>query len=225
MPQSLAVLVDGDNISGRHGPRIVEIAGQHGNPVVVRVYTDARRSSDWHEALGYEMIHAGTGKNAADLLLAIDAMELAFSHGIDRFVVASSDGDFSHLAHRLRKLGATVTGVGEEKAPLSVRHACTSFVEIAAPQPPKLVPIPGPGITDLDIRIRAMIAGNSKKGAGMRIAALGPKMHARHGTLISSYPERSWRAYLAARPTIYDLDPRGPDAMVRFRSKAFSASA
>lgn len=225
MPESLAVLVDGDNVSGRHGSKIIKIAEQHGNPIVLRVYTNAQRPSEWHEAWGYEMIHAGTGKNATDLLLAIDAMELAFSHGIDGFILASSDGDFSHLAHRLRKLGAAVTGVGEKKAPRSFRHACSSFVEIDAPQAASLVTMLNPAITDLDLKIRTMIAANSKKGAGMRIAALGPKMHSQYGIRISAYAERNWRAYLAARPTLYDLDPRGPDAMVRFRSEAFSASA
>lgn len=52
---------------------------------------------------------------------------------------------------------------------------------------------------------------------GMRIAALGPLMHARHGTRISTFPERTWRAYLAARPELYFLDPRGPEARVRLR--------
>lgn len=85
----LAVLVDGDNISGRHAARILEIAGRHAPPTVTRVYTNAQRSSEWHEASGYRMIHAGTGKNASDLLLAIDAMELALSAAVDCFAIAS----------------------------------------------------------------------------------------------------------------------------------------
>ena len=48
-------------------------------------------------------MHAGTGKNASDLLLALDAVELALRGDVDHFVIASSDGDFSHLALRLRE--------------------------------------------------------------------------------------------------------------------------
>lgn len=98
--------------------------------------------------------------------------------------------------------------------------ACSSFVvidsmpaEAAAKSPPKAAP--------LDLLIRAMIAAHSRNGTGMRLAALGPGMHAQHGTRISTYPERNWRTYLAARPELYDLDPRGPDAMVRFKPTGF----
>ena len=120
MGQSVSVLVDGDNISGKHARQILSVAAQHGELQVVRVYSDAQRNSDWHDAAGYRMQHAGTGKNAADLLLALDAMELLLSRDMRCFVIASSDGDFTHLATRLREHGATVVGIGEAKAPCSV---------------------------------------------------------------------------------------------------------
>lgn len=167
------------------------------------------------------MIHAGTGKNAADLLLAIDAVEVALSGRAEAFVIASSDGDFSHLAHRLRAFGAEVTGVGEAKAPRGFRAACTEFVELGAGAAIQLVPKSDGCPTDLDQKIRAMIATHSKNGAGIKIADLSPKMHAMHGTRISTFPEKSWRAYLSARPLLYELDPRGPEAKVRFRSQGF----
>jgi hypothetical protein len=225
MTSRLAVLVDGDNISGSHGARILRIAEQHGNPTVARVYANAQRPSEWHEACGYRMIHAGTGKNASDVLLAIDAVELALSSGVNTFVIASSDGDFTHLAQRLREYGATVTGVGEAKAPTCFRGACSSFVLIDPTPTMNLVTKPHADVTELDLKIRAVISANSKKGAGVRIAVLGPSMHSEHGTRISTYPERTWRAYLAARPNLYDLDPRGPEAMVRFKPEGFSISA
>ncbi len=220
----LAVLVDGDNISGRHAAKILEIARRNAPPTVIRVYTNAQRPSEWHEASGYRMIHAGTGKNASDLLLAIDAMELVFSAAIDWFVVASSDGDFTHLVQRLREYGATVTGVGERKAPRGFQSACSSFVVIDA-VPAEVAPTSASKASPLDHMIRAMIAAHSRNGTGMRIASLGPGMHAQHGTRISAYPERTWRAYLAARPNLYDLDPRGPDAMVRFKPTGFATAS
>ncbi|MCB2133328.1 MAG: NYN domain-containing protein, partial [Rhodobacteraceae bacterium] len=176
----------------------------------------------------------GIGKNAADLLLSIEAMELAMSQAFSSVVIASSDGDFTHLATRLRERGLCVIGVGEDKAPKAFRGACTRFDVVgartaeAAPAAPKPVPAAErpverkDGVSDLDLRIRDMIRQHSTKAQGMRITDLNPAMSKAHGTRISLQPERSWRAYLAARPALYDLDPRGPEAKVRFRPAGFA---
>ena len=225
MTQPVAVLVDGDNISGKHAASILSIAAKHGATSVVRAYLDAKLASDWHVSIGYRLVHAGSGKNASDILLALDAMELILSRGIKCFIIATSDGDFTHLALRLREYGATVIGVGEAKAPQSFRATCSHFVEIQTPQALKLVPRLPATVTDMDQKIRAMIAAHSKKGAGMRIADLAPKMHVQHGIRISTFPEKTWRSYLLARPALFDLDPRGPEAMVRFRPEGFAQVA
>lgn len=225
MNQPVAVLVDGDNISGKNAAAILGIATEHGDPIVMRAYLDAQRGSDWHGAIGYRLVHAGSGKNASDILLAIDAMDLVHAKTAMRFIIATSDGDFTHLAVRLRELGAKVIGVGAAKAPHMFRASCSSFVELGAQPIVKLVSNAPTGVTELDLKIRAMIAQHSKKGAGMRIAALAPKMHVAHGLKISTLPEKNWRNYLTARPALYDVDPRGPEAMVRFRAEGFATAA
>lgn len=222
MAQPVAVLVDGDNISGKHAAAILGVAAKHGDPSVVRTYVDAQRASDWHASIGYRIVHSGSGKNAADILLALDAMELILSRGVKSFVIASSDGDFTHLAIRLREHGAIVIGIGEAKAPQPFRATCTSFIEIGIQQAPKQISRTKPEISEMDQKIRAMIAIHSKKGSGMRIADLAPKMHVQHSIRISTLPEKTWRNYLQARPALFELDPRGPEAMVRFRSEGFS---
>ncbi|WP_353474299.1 NYN domain-containing protein [Salipiger sp. H15] len=216
MSKLVAVLVDGDNVSGRLAARIQHLAAHYGTASVSRVYTDAQRGSEWHDAAGYRLIHAGIGKNAADILLALDAMELLLTQQMRSFVIVSSDGDFRHLVTRLREHGASVIGLGEKKAPPAYRACCSEFKEISLadagdPQTPG----------ELDLQIRAMVAQHSKQGAGMRITELSPKMYQAHGVKISKYQERSWRAYLAARPSLYELEPRGPNAMVRFRPEGF----
>lgn len=225
MAQPVAVLVDGDNISGKNAGAILGIAMKHGDAMVVRVYLDAQRASEWHDAIGYRLLHAGTGKNATDILLAIDAVELVYTRTVKSFIIATSDGDFTHLAVRLRELGASVVGVGEAKAPRAFRASCTSFVELGAEPTVKLVPRAPTGVSDLDIKIRNMIATHSKKGMGIRIAELAPKMYVQHGIKISALPEKSWRNYLAARPNLFDLDARGPSAMVRYRPAGFTKAA
>lgn len=152
MTQPVAVLVDGDNISGKNAASILGIAMKHGDPVVVRAYLDAQRASDWHGAIGYRLIHAGSGKNATDILLAIDAMDLVHSKAAMCFIIATSDGDFTHLAVRLRELGARVIGIGEAKATRMFRASCSSFVELGAQPTVKLVPKVPTGVTELDLK-------------------------------------------------------------------------
>lgn len=225
MNQPMAVLVDGDNISGKQAPEILIIAGRYGNPAVVRVYLDAQRGSDWHGVPGYRLVHAGCGKNAADILLVLDAMELALSGGMRCFVIATSDGDFSHVAFRLRELGAKVIGLGEAKAPLGFRASCSVFVELGARASVARMPGVSADIALLDERIRNLIAQNSRNGAGMRITDLAQALRRQEGVTLAMVPEKSWRAYLSARPALFDLDPKGPDATVRFRPKGFVHAA
>lgn len=224
MVRRVAVLVDGDNLSAVHAEQILTRAAALGRVDAVRVYADANRPSDWLAMPGYRLMHAGTGKNASDLLLAIDAMELALASGIEAYVIATSDGDSAHLASRLREYGRHVLGMGEAKAPATFRAACSEFAPLAAGREISTRGGELPArCTDFDRKIREMIAAYSRNGRGMRIAELAPRMHSSHGTLISASPERSWRAYLASRPQLYDLDPKGPEAMVRFRPGAFAA--
>lgn len=230
MTDPCAILVDGDNVSAKHAATILAIGQNQGDPIIVRTYLDVRKISDWHGTIGYRLVHAGCGKNATDVLLAIEAMDFAHGQGIRSFVIATSDGDFTHLAIRLRELGSKVTGVGEAKAPQSFRANCSSFVELTAGkhavQTSSVLTTKGASrVTDLDQKIRAMIAQHSKKGTGMRITDLAPKMHVEHGIRISALPEKTWRSYLVARPGLFDLDPRGADAMVRFRPLGFASPA
>lgn len=224
LEQRVAVLVDGDNISSTLASKIVKIANGAGRPDTLRVYTNARISTGWHDAIGYRLIHAGAGKNASDLLLAIDAMELALRGEFNSFVIASSDGDFVHLAQRLRELGRTVIGIGEKKAPPAFRQACHRFTEVSgASNTIGSAAIEPATATTLDQDIRRVIAAHSKKGEGILITELARRMHTGFNVKISTHPERTWRAYLSARDKLYDLDPRGPNAKVRFKPSGFPA--
>ena len=226
--ETVAVLVDGDNLSAKYAAQIVQRARGLGATTVRRVYLDAQRASDWQGgAQGFRLMHAGTGKNASDLLLTLDAMELALRDDVRRFVIASSDRDFSHLALRLREYGRQVTGVGEAKTPQVFREACETFIALSGPvaaEPgPKPVPKAAASLCPLDRQILALIAEMQEPGRGLRIVRLNELMASRHKVKIGTLPERSWRAYLQARAALYDLDPRGPEARVRARPAAVSA--
>jgi hypothetical protein len=151
----LAVLIDADNIPARHIEAILdEIAGL-GEPSVRRVYGDWSSSSlsQWKEkarSLGLVMHQQSAntkGKNASDIGLVIDAMDILHQGKVDGFVLVSSDSDFTRLASRIREDGLQVIGVGEEKTPESLRKVCNRFLFIEnvaatadAARPPETTP-------------------------------------------------------------------------------------
>mgnify|MGYP000507120817 CR=1 FL=1 len=71
-----------------------------------------------------------TRKNATDIGLVIDAMDILHSGRFDGFVLVSSDGDFTRLASRIREEGLEVIGIGEKKAPEAFLKVCNRFVLI-----------------------------------------------------------------------------------------------
>ncbi|KQB12219.1 NYN domain-containing protein [Rhodobacter capsulatus] len=235
--ETVAVLVDGDNLSAKYAGQIALWSRDLGTVTVRRVYLDAQKTSDWQGGpQGFRLMHAGTGKNASDLLLALDAMELALREGVKRFVIASSDRDFSHLALRLREYGRQVTGIGETKTPQIFRDACETFLTLSPPAEAKDVPQPPPKPVqppvkkaaspparkaaaapkpELDRKIMEIIAEYQEPGLGLGIVRLNELVSTVHKVKISDEPEGNWRAYLTARPKLYDLDPRGPEARVR----------
>ncbi|MFX0542824.1 NYN domain-containing protein [Roseovarius sp. S4756] len=218
----IAVLVDGDNISASHANEILSRAGNLGRIDVARVYAGMHPSCDWLNTPGYRLMHAGAGKNAADVLLCIDAMELTLTGELSAFVIATSDGDFAHLAHRQRERGLHVLGLGEDKAPKSFRLACSEFQHLESAVAEERLEAKQDDYA-FDRKIRSIIKKNSQKSAGMQIAQLSLEMKQAYGTKISSSIEGNWRGYLSKRPNLYDLDPRGPNAMVRYKPDGFAA--
>ncbi|MDO4183198.1 MAG: NYN domain-containing protein [Coriobacteriia bacterium] len=69
-------------------------------------------------------------KNASDMALVIDAVELCGEGIYDGFAIMSSDSDFTPLAIRLREKGKYVIGIGESKTPQSFVKACDEFIRI-----------------------------------------------------------------------------------------------
>lgn len=68
------------------------------------------------------------GKNADDIALVIDAMDLLHEGRFDAFFLVSSDSDFTRLASRIREQAVHVYGVGEKKTPKPFRMACNQFI-------------------------------------------------------------------------------------------------
>lgn len=135
-PDRLAVLIDADNASPRIVDGLFEEIAKIGEASVRRIYGDFSnaRSQGWASVLSrYAIIPQQqyaytTGKNASDITLVIDAMDLLHSGRFDGFCLVSSDSDFTRLAARIREEGVDVYGFGERKTPESFRQACRRFI-------------------------------------------------------------------------------------------------
>jgi uncharacterized LabA/DUF88 family protein len=67
------------------------------------------------------------GKNASDMAMVIDAMDLPYARSMDAFAIVSSDADFTPLVMRILTDGVTVYGFGEQKTPEPFVNACSQF--------------------------------------------------------------------------------------------------
>ena len=72
----LALLVDGENLRPDLAATLLARSRAYGDPLIRRVYGDASRLPGWDALPGFRLIHSGRGKNAADMLLCIEAMAL-----------------------------------------------------------------------------------------------------------------------------------------------------
>lgn len=68
------------------------------------------------------------GKNATDVAMIIDAMDLLYTQKLDAFCIVSSDSDFTPLVMRILTSGLKVYGFGEKKTPLPFVNACSHFL-------------------------------------------------------------------------------------------------
>jgi uncharacterized LabA/DUF88 family protein len=131
-----AVLIDADNTSPRIAAGLFEEVAKFGEASVRRIYGDfsGQRLRSWAEILQkfaidpYQQFAYTTGKNASDIALVIDAMDLLHSGRFDGFCLVSSDSDFTRLASRLREEGADVYGFCAHKTPEAFRQACRRFI-------------------------------------------------------------------------------------------------
>ena len=134
--QRLAVLIDADNTSHSIvGELLAEIA-KLGVASVKRIYGDfsSTRMGGWngkvleHSIQQVQQPAFTAGKNASDIALVIDAMDLLHSKRFEGFCLVSSDSDFTRLAMRIREEGVTVYGFGERKTPRAFVAACDKFI-------------------------------------------------------------------------------------------------
>lgn len=133
---NIALLIDADNSPASKIEFILSELAGHGMVNIRRGYGNwtKRSLSGWTKVLHEHSIQPMQsfdlvrGKNATDMSLCIDAMDLLYTKKIDMFCLVSSDCDFTPLVQRLRAEGVAVVGFGGHKTPDPFVNACTHFI-------------------------------------------------------------------------------------------------
>ncbi len=117
---------------------LLDALAERGRTVVRRAYADWNLFKEYRRGLVDSNIELteipqrsdSVRKNAADILMAVDAMELAFTRDfVSTFVIVSGDSDFTPLVNRLRELDKKVIGVGlKGSTSAMLPPACDEFI-------------------------------------------------------------------------------------------------
>ena len=134
--QKIAVVIDADNTQISKLEDVFHEISTRGRIVVKRAYGNWHKPTlkNWGEIIKRLAIKAEqqfdyvSGKNATDMALVIDTIELLYTNLYDAFVIVSSDSDYTPLEIKLREAGVYVMGVGEQKTPVAFRNACDEFL-------------------------------------------------------------------------------------------------
>ena len=157
--RNVALLIDADNAQPSSIDPVLTVLAELGTVNVRRAYGNWSKPglNGWREKLvryGVEPLQQfdlTKGKNATDMKMTIDAMDLLYRGRIDAFGIMSSDSDFMPLAMRLKQDGHDVYGFGTSRTPQAFQNACTRFIDVAAllaqPQTPG-EPAPPPPIVE-----------------------------------------------------------------------------
>lgn len=167
-PARIALLIDADNSPASKIDVILAELAKVGVANIRRAYGNWKKDGlkGWEAVLHEYAIRPvqqfdySKGKNATDMGMVIEAMDLLYTDQPDAFGIVSSDSDFTPLVMHLKAKGALVYGFGAKKTPMPFVNACSRFlylenlgqsVEVAeatdagnsAPKPAKAKPAAG----------------------------------------------------------------------------------
>ncbi|MBQ7199430.1 MAG: NYN domain-containing protein [Selenomonadaceae bacterium] len=136
--QKIALFIDAENVSAKYGKLIMENLERRGEVFIRRIYGNWEKIGlhKWNECIlnyGMRTVHQidfSSGKNATDMSLAIDAMDVLYKREATTFAIVSNDSDFTPLAVRLREYGVAVIGIGRKDSSVSFQNACSEFISL-----------------------------------------------------------------------------------------------
>jgi uncharacterized protein (TIGR00288 family) len=136
--KNIALLIDADNTTPAGIDPVLTVMAELGQVNIRRAYGNFAKQglSKWGEITNkygirpQQQFDVSKGKNATDMAMTIDAIDLLYQGKVDGFGIMSSDSDFTPLVTRLRQDGLVVYGFGSAKTPQPFKSACTRFIDI-----------------------------------------------------------------------------------------------
>ena len=132
----IALFIDCDNISHRSIEGIINELSKYGVVNIRQAYGNWTKDNlkNWEDKLlefairPIQQFDYSKNKNATDILMTIDAIDLLHTKDIDAFAFATSDSDFTPVVMRVQAEGIKVYGFGEKKTPKPFMAACSQFI-------------------------------------------------------------------------------------------------
>ena len=215
----IALLIDADNISHTKIAGILSELSKYGTPNIRRAYGDwtnpqlAGWQSKLHEFAirPIQQFSYSSGKNATDISLVIDAMELLYTQRLDGFAIASSDGDFTPLVMHLKAAGHEVFGFGERKTPVAFFKACTNFLYLdTLTETEPFIEQAVPAQPAKAVALKAVKAEIPKIPSGKELLQNTQLISALRGGVEASVRENGWALVSAAGVAVRRLSPIDP---------------
>ncbi|MDZ4308925.1 NYN domain-containing protein [Allopontixanthobacter sp.] len=136
--KNIALLIDADNVDPRGIDPVLTVMAELGQVNVRRAYGNFAKQAlvKWDVITNkfgirpQQQFDVSKGKNATDMAMTIDAIDLLNQGKVDGFGIMTSDSDFTPLVTRLRQDGIIVYGFGGTKTPQAFRSVCTRFIEV-----------------------------------------------------------------------------------------------
>ncbi len=187
---NVALLIDADNASHNAIDPVLTALADLGTVNIRRIYGNWSKAAlkGWSEvALRYaldpqQQFDLTKGKNATDMKMTIDAMDLLLTGRVTGFGIMSSDSDFMPLVTRIRQQGLQVYGFGRANTPEGFRQACNRFIDVETlektaaempmPLPPAILSKEGKGPVDSALARLLIDAYEASKRDGQGFASL-----------------------------------------------------
>ncbi|TWJ10075.1 NYN domain-containing protein [Altererythrobacter ishigakiensis] len=136
--KNIALLIDADNTTPDGIDPVLTVMAELGQVNIRRAYGNFAKDNlaRWDKITNkfgirpQQQFDVSKGKNATDMAMTIDAIDLLYQGKVDGFGIMTSDSDFTPLVTRLRQDGIVVYGFGEAKTPQAFKSVCTRFIEI-----------------------------------------------------------------------------------------------
>lgn len=135
---NIAMFIDCDNVSSKYIESIFDDLSQYGTVNIRRAYGDwkDKKLHGWENILQdynikpIQQFAYTKGKNATDIAMIIDIMDILYTKELEAVVLITSDSDFTPIVTRILSDGLTVYGYGESKTPMAFVNACSQFIYV-----------------------------------------------------------------------------------------------